>query len=166
MAREPFVADDLGAISLVLDHFPMAGDLVRLVRRIEQAAAYPITSCVALEELLGGDDATLRFAGRDWPVPTLRRVIPAYYFPIASSADLAAKLTELARQRCHGGGMGKEHGKHWAPGMPPGEMMIKRRMFGPWGPRRHGEEPPWARRWHDDRPGHAGPPTEPPGREP
>ena len=58
MARESFTADDLGALTLVLDQFPMAGDLVRLVRRIEQATTYPITSCMALEEALGGDEAS------------------------------------------------------------------------------------------------------------
>lgn len=149
MAREPFAADDLGAIKMVLDHFPMAADLVRLVRRVDQSGAYPITSCAALIERLGGEEAKIQFMGREWPAAGLRRFIPAYYFPIASSEDLAAKLVELGRQRRrHRHGMHHGHGP-WAWAMPKEAIRFKRRMFGHGGPHHEHMEPPppWAERW-------------------
>jgi hypothetical protein len=130
MANAPFGSDDLGTINQVLRHHPRAADLIRLVRRIATSATYPITSFTALSDALGGDEATISFGGRDWPLAELRRMIPAYYFPIASEDDLVAKLVELGRERR----------RRWMRHGPEARMHKVMRHRG-WGP------PPWEAAW-------------------
>lgn len=178
MAREPFGAEDLATLNLVLRQFPRVADLAALVRRISQGATYPITSFDALAAALGGDEAMVRVGRRELPLAEVRRLIPAYYFPIAAEDDLAAKLIEL---------LGRRPGPwNWAP---PGGMPMHRhrhhhhRGHGGWGPRPYQEEmqppwrgggqpwrvagpPPWAAGgpppWATWGPGWGGPPPPPP----
>ncbi|WP_125591631.1 hypothetical protein [Amycolatopsis balhimycina] len=82
-------ADDLDAINVVLDQFPDISDLVDDVRSLD-FLTYPIDSLKTLFENAGERPE------RTVPLEALRRA-PAFYFPLASKADLVAKLLELRR---------------------------------------------------------------------
>jgi hypothetical protein len=58
---------------------------------------YPISSFDDLERALGGAQATVTFRGRTLTMAEARSLVPAYYFPIGSEADLTAKMADLGK---------------------------------------------------------------------
>ncbi|MEV7096781.1 hypothetical protein AB0M80_28405 [Amycolatopsis sp. NPDC051045] len=82
-------ADDLDTLNVILDQFPAIRDLVDDVRSLD-FLTYPIDSL-----------ATLFANAGERPQRTVSlealRLAPAFYFPLASKADLVAKLLELQR---------------------------------------------------------------------
>lgn len=81
--------DDLETLNEVLTGYPDVRELVDRIRDLGDVS-YPIDSFAALSQL-NRDDST-----GSTLTATLSRA-PAYYFPIASLADLVAKLLELRR---------------------------------------------------------------------
>ena len=82
-------ADDLDTINVILDQFPDIRDLVDDVRSLD-FLTYPVDSLTTLFASAG------EHREKTVSLEALRRA-PAFYFPLASKADLVAKLLELRR---------------------------------------------------------------------
>jgi hypothetical protein len=95
-------ADDLTLVSKILQLHPEVEEVIRAVRQVSAGAKYPIQSFDELAQALGGDQGTVTFRGQQMRVGDIRRLIPAYYFPIGSEQDLIAKVSDL-QSRAGGG---------------------------------------------------------------
>ncbi|MEO7143307.1 MAG: hypothetical protein ABI165_07355 [Bryobacteraceae bacterium] len=81
----------------LLQSHPDLQDTISVVRQVGVKAKYPIASFDDLANTLGGENAAVTFRGRTLTMAEARSIIPAYYFPIASEADLTAKMADLAK---------------------------------------------------------------------
>lgn len=88
-------ADDLTLVSKILQMHPEVDEVIRAVRQVSARAKYPIQSFDELSHAMGGDEAAVTFRGQQMAVRDIRRLIPAYYFPIGSEQDLIAKVSDL-----------------------------------------------------------------------
>jgi hypothetical protein len=95
MRREKLKAEDLELIERVLLSLPEVDELVQLAVRLSRKVSYPINAFDDLVQVLGGDEELLLFRGQPISVAQVRKMIPAYYFPIANEADLLSKIADL-----------------------------------------------------------------------
>jgi hypothetical protein len=65
------------------------------LREVAIRATFPIRDRAELRQLLG-EDASLTVRGRVLPVNEALALLPTYYFPIGSEADLVSKFADLA----------------------------------------------------------------------
>jgi hypothetical protein len=66
------------------------------LHELAERASLPIRSPDELRELLASAGPTMDLRGETMDVADAVRLVPAYYFPIGSKADLVAKLQDLA----------------------------------------------------------------------
>jgi len=97
MPFEPLKAEDIGLVNRLLQSHPDLQDTISIVKQVNVKAKYPIASFDDLANALGGENASITFRGRTITMAEARSIIPAYYFPIASEADLTAKMADLAK---------------------------------------------------------------------
>ena len=98
----------------------MAGDREPTeLLQIRKAATYPLRTFDDLAAVLETVDAGLVVHGRAVTTAEARNLVPAYYFPIGSEADLLAKLADLREDP-----IGDEHALHreWASRTVDAEM--------------------------------------------
>jgi hypothetical protein len=94
MIHEPFQPEDLRLINLVLLHYPDVSDVIRAVKHAVARVTYPVRTVDELADALGG----LTIAGGAFSLADAERLLPPYYFPIASEEDLVAKVADLREQ--------------------------------------------------------------------
>ena len=97
MAFEPLKAEDISLVNRVLTSQPDLQDTISIIKQVNAKAKYPIASFDDLAQAFGGDGGTITFRGRTLSMAEARGIIPAYYFPIASEADLTAKMADLGK---------------------------------------------------------------------
>ncbi len=97
MPFEPLKNEDLALVNRLLNAHPDLRDTISVIRQVNANSKYPITSFDELAQAMGGENASLTFRGRTMTMADARSVIPAYYFPIASESDLAAKMADLSK---------------------------------------------------------------------
>jgi|SRR5208282_5530399 len=97
MANEPLKPEDLALVNRLLPTQPDLQDTISIVKQVNTNAKYPIASFDDLSKAMGGDNGTFTFRGRTMTMAEARSLIPAYYFPIASEADLTAKMSDLGK---------------------------------------------------------------------
>jgi hypothetical protein len=97
MPFEPLKAEDISLVNRLLPTHPDLHDTISIIKQVNAKAKYPITSFDDLAQALGGENGTFTFRGRTMSMAEARGIIPAYYFPIASEADLAAKIADLGK---------------------------------------------------------------------
>jgi hypothetical protein len=97
MAFEPLKAEDISLVNRVLTSQPDLQDTISIIKQVNAKAKYPIASFDDLAQAFGGDSGTITFRGRTLSMAEARGIIPAYYFPIASEADLTAKMADLGK---------------------------------------------------------------------
>ena len=94
MLDEPFQAEDLRVINLVLPHYPDVTDVIRAVKHAIARVTYPVQTFEELAAAIG----TLTIAGGSFSLSEAQRLLPPYYFPITSEEDLVAKVADLRAQ--------------------------------------------------------------------
>jgi hypothetical protein len=97
MAFEPLKAEDIALVNRLIQAHPDLQDTISIVKMVNAKAKYPITSFDELEKALGGEQGSITFRGRSVTMAEARSIIPAYYFPIASEADLTAKMADMGK---------------------------------------------------------------------
>jgi hypothetical protein len=97
MPFEPLKAEDIALVNRLLPTHPDLHDTISIVKQVNAKAKYPIASFDDLAHALGGEDGTFTFRGRTMSMAEARGIIPAYYFPIGSEADLTAKIADLGK---------------------------------------------------------------------
>jgi hypothetical protein len=97
MADKPikFTNEDWSLLNRIMDLHPEFREIATIVKRVTASCKFPINSFDDLAEGLGGEDASIAFRGRSMTVGQIRKMVPAYYFPIATDRDLIAKLGEM-----------------------------------------------------------------------
>jgi hypothetical protein len=68
-------------------------DVVRFLR--EQQLSYPISSKNGFVEQMTRSQRSIAFQGRRYDVAAAVKLIPSFFFPIASERDLLAKVSDL-----------------------------------------------------------------------
>ena|SRR5438093_791270 len=66
------------------------------ISEIAARSTYPIASFDELVTALGGADVSFAIRGQNAQLGEVRDLVPDYYFPIGSAADLVAKMADLA----------------------------------------------------------------------
>jgi len=94
MIDEPFEPEDLRLINLVLLHYPDVSDVIRAVKHAVARVTYPVRTVDELADALGG----FTIAGGAFSLADAERLLPPYYFPIASEEDLVTKVADLRAQ--------------------------------------------------------------------
>jgi hypothetical protein len=94
MLDDPFRPEDLRLINLILPHYPEVADVIRTVKHAVARVKYPIQNFDELAEALGG----FTIAGGSFSQAEAQRLLPPYYFPIASEEDLIVKIADLRAQ--------------------------------------------------------------------
>ncbi len=107
MPFEPLKTEDLSLVNRLIQVHPDLQDTIAVVKQVNAKGKYPIESFDELAKTMGGDHASITFRGRTLTMADARNVIPAYYFPIQSEADLLAKMADLSK------------------GMPPATAPLK-----------------------------------------
>lgn len=97
MPFEPLKAEDLPLLNRLVQAHPDLNDTISIIKNVNTKAKYPIASFDDLANALGGENASITFRGRTVTMAEARSIIPAYYFPIASEADLTAKMADLGK---------------------------------------------------------------------
>lgn len=90
-----FTADDLNLITNTLAIHPEVLETLNIVKSVTSKAKFPINSYDDLAETLGGEDIAITFRGRQMTLREIKKLVPAYYFPISSEKDLIAKVRDL-----------------------------------------------------------------------
>ena len=70
-------------------------EIVRIAKNVSSKATYPVSSFDELAQALGGQNASVRVAGKDYIVGQGRSLLPAAVFPITSEGDFITKITNL-----------------------------------------------------------------------
>jgi hypothetical protein len=110
-------------------------DVIDAAKRVSKKARYPINGFDDLAKALGGENADIKFEGKEYKVSHVRRLVTVDYFPIESEEDLIAKAAHL-----RGGGGGPdtddvkwanpvdkpEGGKETPPNIPVNEKPRSR----------------------------------------
>jgi hypothetical protein len=94
MIDEPFQPEDVRLINLVLRHYPDVSDVIHAVKHAVSRVTYPVRTVDELADALGG----LTIAGGAFSLADAERLLPPYYFPIASEEDFVAKIADLRAQ--------------------------------------------------------------------
>ena len=94
MLDEPFQAEDLRLINLILPHYPDVIDVIRAVKHAIARVTYPVQTFEELAAAIGSST----FAGGSFSLTEAQRLLPASYFPITSEEDLVAKVADLRAQ--------------------------------------------------------------------
>ena len=97
MPFEPLKNEDLPLVNRLIQVHPDLQDTIAVVKQVNAKSKYPIENFDALAKAMGGEQASITFRGRTLTMADARNVIPSYYFPIQSEADLMAKMADLSK---------------------------------------------------------------------
>ncbi|TCK75050.1 hypothetical protein [Acidipila rosea] len=97
MPFEPLKNEDLALVNRLMQAHPDLQDTIAVVKQVNAKGKYPIDNFDELAKTMGGEHASITFRGRTLTMADARNVIPAYYFPIHSEADLLAKMADLSK---------------------------------------------------------------------
>ncbi len=95
----PKEENELKAMRLLIRMQPELRESYEILTKIMDKGKFPINSFQDFSELMGGDDATMSFAGKVMKLRDVEGMVPSYYFPISNEHDLSAKVRDLTSRK-------------------------------------------------------------------
>ena len=94
---QKFVSQDIDLLNRMIQMHPEFQETATIVKQILGSSKFPINSFDDLAESVAPLGSSLTFRGRPMSIDQVRKLVPSYYFPISSEADLFAKISELQK---------------------------------------------------------------------